>query len=133
MPRSFINKNMVILTEIIKENIKKIKSNIFLRGLNLSKFFKETQNSVEFDSDFLQKLIDFYTGGSDSDEEYQNLSFGRFLKQVKDYQDLLINLEEKVVSLEQFYEEINSKFQGVIYYANEEKKLFCDDGQNDFF
>ena len=103
MPRSFINKNMVILTEIIKENIKKIKSNIFLRGLNLSKFFKETQNSVEFDSDFLQKLIDLYTGGSDSDEEYQNLSFGRFLKQVKDYQDLLINLEEKVLEKNNFF------------------------------
>ena len=131
---------MVILTEIIKENMKKIKSNCFLKGLNLGKFFKENENSVEFDADFLQKLIDFYTSGCnkcsdlDSDDEYQNESFGRFLKQVKDYQDLLIGLEEKVVSLEQFYEEINSKFQGVIvYYATEERKLCCDDGYSEWF
>ena len=131
---------MVILTEVIKENIKKIKSNCFLKGLNLGKFFKDNENSVEFDSDFLQKLIDFYTSHNnkcsdlDSDDEYQNEAFGKFLKQVKDYQDLLISLEEKVVSLEQFYEEINSKFQGVIvYYANEDRKLGCNDVQSEWF
>jgi hypothetical protein len=131
---------MVILTDIIKENIKKIKSNCFLRGLNLGKFFKDHDNSVEFDTDFLQKLINFYTNKDnkcsdlDSDDEYQNESFGRFLKQLKDYQDLLISLEEKVVSLEQFYEEINSKFQGVIvYYANEENKLRCEDGESPWY
>ena len=83
--------------------------------------------------------MDFYTSNnneesdSNSDDEYQNESFGRFLKQVKEYQDLLIGLEEKVVSLEKFYEEINSKFRGIVYYPIEDNKLICNDGESPWY
>ena len=121
---------MVILTKLIINNIKDIKTNYIYFDLDFDFIFEDDNiYNTDFDNDFIQKMIKVYETRKNDDSLDESLAdeiFGKFLRGVKDYLNLLIEIENNIMNLNKFFKkEYICKDTTEIYYnLNDDDKLY---------
>lgn len=117
---------MVVLTKLIINNIKNIKKNYIFFDLNLNSIFEEDDiYKTEFNNDFIHKIIKVYEETKYDENSSLDDIFGKFLKKIKEYLNYLLEIENKILKLNNFLrdEYIRTNCSEVFYKLNEDDKL----------
>jgi len=117
---------MVKITKLIIDNIKEIRYQyLFYLDIDLDTFLDNiTLINFNFDNNFIQEIINLYEEKRDEKlenrdnnrysqneikniVEYEDEIFGKFIKKIKIYLNHLIEIENKMIELNSFFENEN--------------------------
>jgi hypothetical protein len=114
---------MVKITKLIIDNIKEIRYQyLFYLDIDLDTFLDNIAFiNFNFDNNFIQEIINLYEEKRDGKlennsysqneikniVEYEDEIFGKFIKKIKNYLNHLIEIENKMIELNSFFENEN--------------------------
>ena len=132
---------MVKITKLIIDNIKEIRYQyLFYLDIDLDTFLDNIAFiNFNFDNNFIQEIINLYEEKRDGKlennsysqneikniVEYEDEIFGKFIKKIKNYLNHLIEIENKMIELNSFFENENicTSCINAFYKLNDDNEL----------